>query len=251
MTLLTCSMKVVIRENYEAMSAATADIILDQVARKPDSLLCFPSGDSPTGTLGLLVRAIHNNQADFSKCKFVGLDEWVGMDRFDTGSCQQYMYDKFFNPAGIRNDQIAFFDAKAKDLQQECTKIDRFIAKHNGIDLVVVGVGLNGHLGLNEPGSSFSNLCHVIQLEQSTKVSAQKYFSNDTVLEKGITLGLKHIASARATIVIASGEKKSAIMQKIVEGPVTEQVPGSIMQTLSHGVIILDEAAASRLTLSA
>lgn len=233
------------------MSAAAADIVLNQVAHKAESIFCFPSGDSPTGMLTILVKKIRERQADFTKAKFVGLDEWVGMDRNDPGSCQHYMYEKFFDAAGISPEQIIFFNPKAKDLQAECKKVDQFIVSHGGIDVIVVGVGMNGHLGLNEPGSSFLNYCHVVDLEESTKTVAQKYFSSSTVLKQGITLGLKHITEAKTTIVIAGGEKKSAIIQKIIEGPVTEQVPGSIMQILNHGLIILDEGAASRLALSA
>jgi glucosamine-6-phosphate deaminase len=244
-------MKVIIRKTYDEMSAAAADLVLDQVARKPQSIFCFPSGDSPTGMLRILVRSIKEGKANFSHAKFVGLDEWVGMDRNDTGSCQHYMYETFFDAAGIPADQIIFFNPKAQDLQAECRKVDAFILNNGGIDLIVVGIGLNGHLGLNEPGSSFQNYCHVVDLEESTKTVAQKYFKGTTILKQGITLGLKHITEAKTTIVIASGEKKSAIIQKVVEGPVTEHVPGSIMQTLKHGLIILDEPAASRLTLSA
>jgi glucosamine-6-phosphate isomerase len=173
------------------------------------------------------------------------------MDRNDVGSCQHYMYEKFFDPAGIRPDQITFFNAKANDLNAECKKVDNAIIANGSIDLIVVGIGMNGHLGLNEPGSSFRNYCHVVDLEDSTKSVAQKYFSNSTVLKQGITLGLRHITEAKTTIVIAGGEKKSQIIQKIIEGPITEQVPGSIMQTLNHGLVIVDDAAASRLTLSA
>jgi glucosamine-6-phosphate isomerase len=233
------------------MSAAVADIVLDQVSRKPESLFCFPSGDSPTGLLTILVNHIKAGRADFSKSKFVGLDEWVGMDRNDIGGCKHYMYEKFFDPAEIRNDQIIFFDAKAKDLPAECRMVDKAILDRGGIDLIVVGIGMNGHLGLNEPGSSFENYCHFVDLEDSTKKVAQKYFSDSKVLKQGITLGLKHITEAKTTIVIAGGDKKSQIIQKIVEGPVTEQVPGSIIQTLNHGVVIVDEGAASLLSLSA
>lgn len=244
-------MKVIIRKSYEDMSAAVADLVFDQVARKPESLFCFPSGDSPTGMLNIIVKRINEGKADFSKAKFVGLDEWVGMDRNDVGGCKHYMYEKFFDPAGIRKDQIIFFDARAKDLKAECRMVDKAIVDHGGIDLVVVGIGMNGHLGLNEPGSSFENYCHVVDLEESTKKVAQKYFSDSTVLKQGITLGLKQITGAKTTIVIAGGEKKSQIIQKIIEGPVTEQVPGSIMQTLAHGLVIVDEGAGSRLSLSA
>jgi glucosamine-6-phosphate isomerase len=244
-------MKVIIRKSYEDMSAAVADVVLDQVSREPNSLFCFPSGDSPTGMLNILVKRIKEGKADFSKSKFVGLDEWVGMDRNDVGGCKHYMYEKFFDPAGLRKDQIIFFDAKAKDLKAECKMVDNAIADNGGIDLIVVGIGMNGHLGLNEPGSSFENYCHFVDLDDTTKKVAQKYFSDSKVLKQGITLGLKHITEAKTTIVIASGEKKSQIIQKIVEGPVSEQVPGSIMQTLDHGLVIVDEAAASRLILSA
>jgi glucosamine-6-phosphate isomerase len=244
-------MKVIIRKSYEEMSAAAADLVMDQISRKPNSVLCFPSGDSPTGMLSFLIQRVKTGKLNLSKAKFVGLDEWVGMDRHDDGSCQHYMYEKFFNPAEIKNDQITFFNAKANDLDAECKKVDTFISSHGKIDLVIVGIGMNGHLGLNEPGSSFNNYCHVVDLEESTKTVAQKYFSDSTILKQGITLGLKHIAGAKATVVIAGGEKKSQIIQKIVEGSVTEQVPGSIMQTLEHGLILVDEAAASKLTLSA
>lgn len=233
------------------MSAAAADLVLAQVARKPQSIFCFPSGDSPTGMLSILAKLIRERKADFSQAKFVGLDEWVGMDRSDPGSCQHYMYSTFFDAANIPASRIVFFNPKAEDLQVECKKVDQFILSNGGLDLIVVGIGMNGHLGLNEPGSSFNSYCHVVDLEESTKKVAQKYFSESTVLKQGITLGMRHITEAKTTIVIASGEKKSAIIQKVVEGPVTEQVPGSIMQTLSHGLIILDEGAASRLTLSA
>jgi glucosamine-6-phosphate deaminase len=244
-------MKVIIRKSYEDMSAAVADIVLDQLSRKPESLFCFPSGDSPTGMLNILVKRIQQGKADFTKCKFVGLDEWVSMDRNDVGGCKHYMYEKFFDPAGIRKDQITFFDAKAKDLKAECKKVDAVIFDNGGIDLIIVGIGMNGHLGLNEPGSSFENYCHVVDLEESTIKVAQKYFSDSTILKQGITLGLKHITEAKTTIVIAGGEKKSQIIQKIIEGTVTEQVPGSIMQTLNHGLVIVDEGAGSRLSLPA
>jgi glucosamine-6-phosphate deaminase len=244
-------MKVIIRKTYEDMSAAVADIVLDQLLRKPESLFCFPSGDSPTGMLNILVKLIKEGKADFSRSKFVGLDEWVGMDRNDVGGCKHYMYEKFFDPAGIRNEQIIFFDAKANDLKSECKKVDDAIFKSGGIDLVVVGIGLNGHLGLNEPGSSFENYCHVVDLEESTIKVAQKYFSDSTILKQGITLGLKHITESKTAIVIAGGEKKSQIIQKIIEGPVTEQVPGSIMQTLKQGLVIIDHGSASCLNLSA
>jgi galactosamine-6-phosphate isomerase/glucosamine-6-phosphate deaminase len=240
-------MKIEISKTYADMSVATANFIAKQLHKKPKSLLCFPSGDTPTGTLKILVNDSLEGKIDFSQCHFIGLDEWVGMDRHDEGSCQHYMFTQFFNPAKIRPEQITFFDAKAKDLGAECNHIDKMIFQRGGFDLIVVGVGMNGHVGLNEPGTSFETYCHSRALEETTKNVGQKYFSSSTPLTEGITVGLKHMMEAQTMVVIASGEKKSGIIQKIIEGPITEQVPGSILQRHENAVFFLDEAAASRL----
>lgn len=241
-------MTVSVFKDYEALSEASADIIVQQLLRKPESLFCFPSGDTPTGLLSILVGKVKSGEIDFSKSTFVGLDEWVGMDEHVPGSCKHYVYHHFFIPAGIRPEQITFFDATSKDLPQECAKVDAFLEARGPIDIVVVGVGLNGHIGLNEPGVSPELPCHVVPLEASTIQSAAKYFPATTPLTHGITLGLRHIRNASTILVMACGEKKSEIMRKIVEGPVTPQVPGSIMQQQDNALIYLDEACASKLS---
>ena len=240
-------MYTVIKENYSELSGTAADFVKKQLQKKPDSLFCFPSGDTPTEMFKILVEGSRKGLIDFTKSKFVGLDEWVGMDRHDAGSCQHYMYQHFFDAANIKPDQIVFFNAKAKNLNDECIKVDEYIFKEGGIDLLIVGVGLNGHIGLNEPGSSFENYCHVRKLDGSTIQSAQKYFSAKTILEEGITVGIKHMLQAKEAIVMAAGERKSEIIKKIVEGPVGENVPGTAMQGHSNAYCLLDAAAASRL----
>jgi glucosamine-6-phosphate isomerase len=240
-------MKIQISKSYAEMSAAAATLIAKQIHNKPKSLLCFPSGDTPTNTLKILVSNSLERKIDFSQCHFIGLDEWVGMDQYDEGSCQHYMYEQFFNPAKIQPQQITFFDAKARDLTVECKRVDNTILQHGGLDLIVVGVGMNGHIGLNEPGTSFNSYCHTSILDEVTKNVGQKYFSSSTPLTKGITVGLKHMMEAKTMVVIASGEKKSGIMQKIIEGAITEQVPGSILQQHKNVIFFLDEAAASQL----
>jgi glucosamine-6-phosphate deaminase len=243
-------MELLIQPDYNTLSAATADHIAKQILVKPASLLCFPSGDTPTGTLNLLVDRSRQGKINFSQCHFIGLDEWVGMGRYDEGSCQHYMYSQFFEPAKISDEQITFFNAKAKDLKAECHLVDKAIFKHGALDLIVVGVGMNGHIGLNEPGTAFDTYCHSSKLDETTKNVGQKYFSSSTPLSQGITVGLKHMMEAGTMIVIASGEKKSGIIRKIIEGPVTEEVPGSILQRHKNVFFILDEAAASQLSQS-
>ncbi|MBL7858004.1 MAG: glucosamine-6-phosphate deaminase [Cyclobacteriaceae bacterium] len=230
------------------MSEATAQFIAKYVKTNPESLLCFPSGDSPTGTLEKLVQAAQRGDIDFSRCWFVGLDEWVGMDKHDHGSCQQYIYMHLFDKLKLPAERIRFFDAKASDLNAECEKVDRYIFDDGPLDIIVVGVGLNGHIGLNEPGSSFTSYSHVVDLAESTKTSGQKYFSQETKLEKGITIGIQHMMEAKTVVVIASGEKKADIIQKIAEGEITENIPGSILQKHPNCHLFLDRAAASRLS---
>jgi glucosamine-6-phosphate isomerase len=243
-------MNLKIFSTYEDLSAATAQLIVDQIRIKPHSLLCFPSGDSPTGTLALLVKYAAEGRVDLSKCTFVGLDEWVGMDRNDAGGCQHYLYQHFFTPAQVAADRILFFDAKATDLQRECKRIDDFLSRNGPIDLVVVGIGINGHIGLNEPGASPGFKAQVIDLAPETKTSAEKYFENSKKPEKGITLGLSQLMDAQTLVLIASGEKKAEIIKNTVEGPVTNKVPASHLQEHRHSYIFLDRAAASMITVS-
>jgi glucosamine-6-phosphate isomerase len=241
-------MKVNVFDSYDEMSAATADFVLDNLKRRPDLLLCIASGDTPTGTLKNLVRESQSGKADFSQAHFVGLDEWVGMDKSINGSCQHYIYSHFFDPLKISKDKIAFFDATSSDLASECKAIDQFLEIHGPIDLLIVGVGVNGHIGLNEPGTSFNTKCHVSQLAESTKAGAKKYFDDLKVLQKGITLGITHLMNAKTIVVIANGSKKANTIQQIIEGPITEMVPGSILQKHPDCYFFLDSEASATLS---
>ena len=243
-------MKIHVLENYEEMSVAVANYISAHVQISPESMISLPSGDSPTGALKRLVEYANAGKVDFSRCEFVGLDEWVGMGRDDEGSCQHYVYAHFFIPLTIPAAHVHFFDARAKDLKAECKKINDYLSSKGPLDLVMVGVGLNGHIGLNEPGTSFDARAHYGPLAQMTIDTGQKYFSETTKLEQGITLGIQNFMEARTVIVIASGEKKARIIRDIIEGPITESVPGSVLQRHPHVLFFLDKAAASQLTLN-
>ena len=240
-------MKISIYTNYEELSTAAADLVVAQLAAKPASLLCFPSGETPTGMLKQLVEYAEEGKIDFSECYFVGLDEWLGMDENREGSCKHYMYTHFFNLVAIRPEQIVFFDALTTNVDQECVRVNDFISAHQGLDLMIVGIGMNGHLGLNEPGTDFDTYAHRSSLDQVTVKVGQKYFKNDTVLKEGITLGLRHLKEAGKAVLIASGTKKAPIVAAALQGEVTINVPASILQGIPQAHIILDKAAASAL----
>ncbi|HEY4155507.1 MAG TPA: glucosamine-6-phosphate deaminase [Puia sp.] len=244
-------MEVRIYENYDDMSKAVADLILRQVRQKPDSLLCFPSGDSPTGVLKYLAGYSAAGQIDLATCYFAGLDEWVGMDGSKEGSCRHYLDRNLFHPLGIKPERILFFDGLAADLDRECARVDEWLKEKGPIDLMLVGLGMNGHIGLNEPGTDFSVYSHHSVLQQITKKVAQKYFKQETSLQEGITLGLRHFAESGTPVLIAGGLKKAAIIAQSLEGGITTQVPASIVQSLPNGYVFLDQEAASLLNRKA
>lgn len=230
------------------MSRAAADLVVNQVKQKPGSLLCFPSGDSPVGVFNYLVEDALAGEIDFSKCWFVGLDEWVGLGKGDDGSCTQSLTDTFFDRLNIDPAHIRFFDARAADLDKACRDMNDFIKEKGPLDIMMVGIGMNGHIGLNEPGTDFNLYAHYAPLAQMTIDVGQKYFKQQTVLTQGITLGLKHLQEAKIALLIASGKKKAGIIAKSLEGQVAEQVPASIFQTLPNGYVLLDSDAASQLS---
>ena len=229
------------------MCSAAAGLIIEQVKKKPGSLLCFPSGESPAGVYKSLIDSAGKNLVDFSSCYFVGLDEWVGMGKDDEGSCTDFLYETFFTPMQIHRDKVMFFDARTEDLDAACKKMDAYIKDKGPIDIMMVGIGMNGHIGLNEPGTSFDFYSHHSPLAPVTISVAQKYFKQETRLHEGITIGLKHLSESKMPLLIAAGIKKAEIIEKALNGSITEQVPASIFQQLPQAFILLDAAAASNL----
>lgn len=233
--------------DHDTLSQHTAEHIAAVINHKPDALLCLASGDTPIETYRRFVALVRAGRVDVSRCTFVGLDEWVGFGPDDVGSCTYSVYHELFTPLNLRPNQIYVFDAKAQDLPAECARIDALIDEHNGLDLLLVGMGMNGHIALNEPGTPFNLGCHVGELAETTKTVGQKYFTQETTLTQGITLGLRHLTNAREVILLVSGPKKAPVLRDALTGPVTEQVPASLVQTHPNALVWVDEAAGSLL----
>lgn len=231
--------------SHATLSQHTAEHIAAIINQKPDALLCLASGDTPIETYRRFVELAKAGHVDVSQCTFVGLDEWVGFGPEDVGSCSYYVFRDLFTPLNLRPEQIHSFDAKATDLAAECATIDALIDAHGGLDLLLVGMGMNGHIALNEPGTPFTLGCHVAELAESTKSVGQKYFEQQTQLTQGITLGLRHLTQAKEVILLVSGTKKASMLHQALTGPVTEQVPASILQSCQNGLVWVDEAAAN------
>lgn len=240
-------MRILRFKNYEELSGYAADFIVDSIKNKPNLVLCMASGSTPALTCDLLVQKLKEEQVDSSKFTFLGLDEWVGLPPTNTGSCHFFFHKRIFEPLQLSSSQYFLFNALANDLESECAKMDKVIADKGGIDIMIVGIGMNGHIGFNEPGTSFTALSHVAELDEITKSVGQKYFDGPVELAKGITIGFGHLMNTKKVFLMANSSNKAEVIKKTIEGPVTENFPASIMQKNNDGYILIDEAAGSLL----
>ena len=241
---LTRDMKLEIYKDHDELSREVARVIIAAVRNHPASVLCLAAGDTPRQVYAALASG---GQVDYSGCTFIGLDEWVGIPPENEGSCSFFLHNNLFHPLGIRPHQVHLFDALAEDLVSECGKMDAIIREKGGIDLMLAGVGMNGHVGFNEPGVSDDLYAHVVTLDATTQSVGQKYFKEATRLERGITLGLKHLLESTTAIIMASSAKKAEVIRLALEGPVSNQIPASIIRKHPAGVVMLDADAGALL----
>jgi glucosamine-6-phosphate isomerase len=240
-------MKIEIFKDYQSLSTGTAQLISNAIKVKPNALICLASGHTPIGVFQELAKAVAEKKLDLSGCTFLSLDEWIGIDPDDSGSCLTMLKKDCFEPLSIQSDKIEFFNVQSHDLQRECVRINLLIENNVGLDIMLVGVGTNGHIGMNEPGTSFNSYAHTGQLAEETKNVGQKYFSKPTLLSMGITLGLRHLREAKLPIIMASGSTKAAIIAKGLTQSPAEDIPVSVAQLIPQGYVMLDENAAKLL----
>jgi glucosamine-6-phosphate isomerase len=241
-------MDIQVFRSYEELSNKAAEEIVSTIKLKPESVICLASGHSPQRTCEIFVQQVRQKKIDISRTTFIGLDEWMGISPEDPGSSQYFLKNNIINPLDLQKSNYHLFDVMAPNLVEECAKMDKVITQRGGIDLMVVGIGLNGHIGFNEPGVSLSLTCHVAELDETTKHVGQKYFSEEKTLKDGITLGLSHLMHAKKVLLLANGTNKAAIVAKALKGEVSNMVPASILQTHANSLILLDQDAASGLT---
>lgn len=239
-------MEISICKDYQELSLQAADAIIELVRQKPNAVLCLAAGDTPRLTYDTLTERAANEKLDFGQCTFVGLDEWVGIPPGNEGSCHYFLQKHLFVPLHISPGMIHLFDALSNDLDHECRKMNDLISTLGGIDLMLVGIGMNGHIGFNEPGVSPDLYAHVVDLDEETRIVGQKYFTQQTSLSQGVTLGLKHLLEARRVILIANGAKKAEVMKRTVEGPVTPTLPATVIRKHANATVMLDQQAGAK-----
>ncbi|HKH61571.1 MAG TPA: glucosamine-6-phosphate deaminase [Flavitalea sp.] len=236
-----------IHESYNAMSSAAADMIIDTVNKNPNALLCFATGDTPKLTYQTLQEIAKGKEVNFSKCFFIGLDEWLGIPPQNTGSCHYFLHHFLFQPLSIDPSRIHLFNAMTGDEEQECRTMNKLLQDKGPIDFMLVGIGMNGHIGFNEPGTDPGSTAHVSMLDSTTQTVGKKYFQQEVTISKGITLGLKQVMDSRKLLMIANGKKKAGVIKKTVEGGISSDFPASLVRDHKNSILMVDKEAASEL----
>lgn len=235
-----------IYDDCEMMSARCAELVKLCLDAKPNALLCFPAGSTVVKTCEILKKLQDSGDIDFSQAEFVALDEWLDLED-ERENCTHFLTKHLYGPLSIKPEKMHLFDIHAKDLQAECRRIDQIIFDRGGIDLMILGLGMNGHLGLNEPGGDFGDYAKVVALSETTMEVGQKYFSGPTKLSRGITLGVHHMFDAKQVILQVSGIHKKDIVYDLYHTQPTQKLPGTVLKLLDRSKIILDKDAASRI----
>lgn len=239
-------MQIIKAIDYYHMSRMAANIISAQVIMKPDCVLGLATGSTPIGTYEQLIRWYDKGDLDFAEVTSINLDEYKGLSPDNDQSYRYFMCQHFFDYINIKKENTYVPDGMEADADKACEAYNEIIRKAGGIDLQLLGLGHNGHIGFNEPGSAFEKETHCVDLAPSTIDANSRFFASlDEVPRQAYTMGIKTIMQARKIVVVVSGESKAEIVKKAFFGPITPQVPASVLQLHNNVTLVGDEAALS------
>ncbi|MBS3788119.1 MAG: glucosamine-6-phosphate deaminase [Candidatus Bipolaricaulota bacterium] len=240
-------MKIIVEPRYEEVSKSAARIIAREIISKTDPVLGLPTGDTPKRTYELLVEYYRDGLVDFSSVTTFNLDEYYPISKDDPKSFARYMEDRLFTQVNLARDSINFPDSTIaeNEIEQYCEKYERKISEAGGIDLLILGIGQNGHIGFNEPGVNFGTRTRLVDLRKET---LEANFENPAEAPKrALTMGIKSIMRARKLLLLANGKRKSTPIKKSLTGPITTDWPASVLQLHPDLTVILDEDASREL----
>ncbi|MBN1600870.1 MAG: glucosamine-6-phosphate deaminase [Chitinispirillaceae bacterium] len=241
-------MEIIIADDYEEMSAVSASMIAREIQRKHDLVLGLATGDTPVGTYKHLVKLHQTEGIDFSKVTSFNLDEYVGLAPVHKNSYNYFMRENLFKQVNISPSKVFVPQGNTSDPEEYCAWYEQQIKLAGGIDLQVLGIGGDGHIAFNEPGSSFASRTRVKALFEQTIIDNSRFFERaEDVPRFAITMGIGTILESRKVLLIASGEKKADVVAQFIEGPVTSQITASALQLHSYVNVVLDKGAASKL----
>ena len=232
--------------DYTAMSRQAANLISAQVIVKPNCVLGLATGSTPIGTYKQLIEWYNKGDLSFANVRSVNLDEYKGLSGDHDQRYRYFMQNNLFNHVDIDVANTSVPNGKAEDADAECAAYDAHIRELGGIDLQLLGMGHNGHIGFNEPADEFVGPTHVVELAQSTIDANKRFFASEAdVPRQALTMGMAAILQARSVVVVVSGEDKAEIVHKAFFGPITPRVPASLLQLHPNVTVVGDEAAFS------
>ena len=241
-------MRIIVAKDYQELSVKAASILAAEIALNPECVLGLSTGSTPIGAYDQLVERYERGEVDFSKVSTVNLDEYEGLSGEDEQSYRYFMNKHLFDRVNIEQSNTYIPDGMAADTQKECEKFEEIIQKLGGIDVQLLGIGFNGHIGFNEPDSIFRNKTHVTPLDEVTVEANKRFFdSADDVPKFAYTMGVGTIMRGKKLLLLVSGAGKAEIVAKAFCGEIDPQVPASILQVHPDVTIVGDEAALSKI----
>lgn len=239
-------MKIYQAKNYQEMSRKAANIISAQIIMKPDAVLGLATGSTPIGTYQQLIDWYKKGDLDFSEIRSVNLDEYKGLPADNDQSYAYFMRVNLFDSVNIKKENTYIPNGLEEDIARECARYNSIIHTLGGIDLQLLGLGGNGHIGFNEPGAAYEKETHCVKLTENTIQANSRFFEKmEDVPRYAYTTGIKNIMQARRILLIASGENKADALYRSLFGPITPAVPASILQLHNNVTVVADEAALS------
>lgn len=237
-------MKIIRTENYNDMSDKAGLIIAEKVRTNPKSTLGLATGGTPSGVYEFLIKDHHENKTSYKQVTTVNLDEYIGLSKDNPNSYHNFMEKSLFNHIDIPYTQTHIPNGLATDLQKECEEYDRLIESFGGVDVQILGIGQNGHIGFNEPGTSFNSNTHIVTLTESTRIANSRFFpSIADVPTHAITMGISSILKSKEIILLASGLKKAEAISKLMNGEIDKNFPASALRHHHQVTIIADNDA--------
>lgn len=240
-------MKVIVCKNTEELANEALKVMLDVIKSKENPVIGLATGSSPIGLYNAMIRDHKENGTSYKNVKSVNLDEYVGLGIESDQSYVYFMNDNLFKGIDIDKNNTNLPNGKADDMNAEC---DRYTALLDSMpqDIQLLGIGGNGHIGFNEPGTPFNSTTHIVELQERTRIDNARFFSSlDEVPTHAITMGIKNIMNAKKILVVANGKGKADAVYSMVKGAITESCPASVLQNHNDVTVIVDEDAASKL----
>lgn len=236
-------MKVIKVKNYEEMSEEALRVVLDVVREKPDAVLGLATGSTPLGLYAKMAEDHRENGTSYAQCRAVNLDEYVGLDISSDQSYVYFMRENLFKHIDIKPENTHIANGKADDKDAECARYNALLDELRQ-DIQVLGIGSNGHIAFNEPGTAFDSVTHIVDLAESTiKDNSRLFNSIDEVPRQAFTMGLQNIMNAKKILILANGAGKAYAIRELVKGEIREEIPASILRNHPDCILICDEAA--------